>query len=93
VVSRGFEDIPAGADRSFRTFWRKAQVQGRIIRALMLREVLTRFGRESLGVFWLMGEPLILTVGVILMWSVAGVHSEREYGPVPLALTGSTRSL
>jgi capsular polysaccharide transport system permease protein len=56
----------------------------------MLREMLTRFGRENLGIFWLMGEPLILTFGIIIMWSVIGMHSEGEYGPVPLALTGYT---
>jgi capsular polysaccharide transport system permease protein len=58
----------------------------------MLREMLTRFGRENLGFFWLMGEPLILTLLIIIVWSVTGIHASEtgEYGPVPLGLTGYT---
>ena len=39
-----------------------------------------------------MGEPLILTFGVIILWTVTGMHASEagEYGPVPLALTGYT---
>lgn len=74
------------------SLWIKGKVQARIIHALMLREMLTRFGRENLGFFWLMGEPLILTLLIIAAWSIAGTHASeaREFGPVPLGLTGYT---
>ena len=28
---------------------------------LMMRELITRFGRENLGVLWLVGEPMMFT--------------------------------
>lgn len=42
----------------------------RILGALMMREIMTRYGREGLGFFWLIGEPLIFCGGVIVMWSL-----------------------
>ena len=42
--------------------------QGRIIGALMMREIVTRFGREGFGFLWLIGEPLLFCMGVIVMW-------------------------
>lgn len=31
---------------------------------------MTRYGREGLGFIWLIGEPMIFCVGVIVMWSL-----------------------
>ncbi len=78
------------AGRGLRIVWNKMKVQGRIIHALMLREMLTRFGRENLGFFWLMGEPLILCLGVIAIWSVTRGHLQGDIGIVPFTLTGYT---
>jgi capsular polysaccharide transport system permease protein len=72
------------------TFWLRLRVQGRILHALMLREILTRFGRHNLGFFWLIGEPLILTLGVMAVWSVTRGHLEGDVGIVPFVLTGYT---
>ena len=49
----------------------------RVITAIMLREMMTRFGREHLGFFWLMGEPLLLTLGVMVMWTLIGNHGHN----------------
>lgn len=46
------------------------QQHPRIIGALMMREVITRYGREGLGFLWLVGEPMIFALGVLVMWSV-----------------------
>ena len=35
--------------------WR---IQRRVIGALMIRELITRFGRENIGFLWVMVEPL-----------------------------------
>lgn len=43
-------------------------VQARVIKALMLRELTTRFGRENIGFLWIMGEPLLFAVLVSLVW-------------------------
>lgn len=71
-------------------FWAAFRVQRRVIHALMLREMLSAFGREHLGVFWLLGEPLVLTVGVMVMWSFAGQEKQTSIGIIPFALTGYT---
>lgn len=42
-------------------------VQRRVIKALMIRELLTRFGRENIGFLWVMAEPLLFAglVGIV----------------------------
>ncbi|MDP3222903.1 MAG: capsule polysaccharide export ABC transporter permease, partial [Rubrivivax sp.] len=46
-------------------------VQRRVIGALMMREVITRFGRHNLGALWLVAEPMIFTLGVAAVWASA----------------------
>lgn len=43
------------------------EIQQRVIGALILREMHTRFGRENLGYLWLILEPMILAGAVALM--------------------------
>lgn len=50
----------------------------RITGALMMREIITRFGREGLGFAWLIGEPLVFCVGVVVMWSA--LKPEYDHG-------------
>lgn len=50
---------------SLRKGW---DIQKRVIGALMLRELTTRFGRENIGFLWIMIEPLLFAVFVGLMW-------------------------
>ncbi len=64
------------------------RVQIRIIGALMLREAMTHYGRESLGFFWLIAEPMILTLGVMVMWTITGQAHGHGIGVIPFALTG-----
>src|ERR1700677_1368663 len=60
----------------------------RIIGALMMREGMLRYGHESLGFFWVMGEPLFLTGGVMVMWTITGATHGHGIGIVPFALSG-----
>lgn len=49
------------------------RMRGRVMVALMIRELHTRFGRENLGYVWLFMEPAMLGVGVGLwQWAVRG---------------------
>ncbi len=73
-----------------RRFITSLSIQVRVVQALMIREMLTHFGRENLGSFWLVGEPLVLTVGVMGMWSIAENSNRSSVGVVPFALTGYT---
>lgn len=84
-----FAELPManGPQQSFMT---ALNVQRRVITALMLRDALMRFGHENLGFFWLMGEPLLMTCGVMVMWSFAGMDHGHGVGLIPFVLTGYT---
>lgn len=56
--------------------------QGRILTALMLRELHSRFGREGLGFFWIVAEPLLFCLGVMAVWTL--IRPPYEHG-IPLA--------
>lgn len=75
---------------AMKRFWAALTVQKRVIHALMLREMLTTFGREHLGVFWLMGEPLLLTLAVMGMWTMWGHERQSSVGVIPFALSAYT---
>lgn len=63
-------------------------IQFRVLHALFLRELITRFGRDNLGVLWLVGEPMIFTLGVATLWSAAGLNHGRAIPIVAFAVTG-----
>lgn len=65
-----------------------AKVQARIISALMIREAVGRYGHDNLGFFWVIGEPMLLTTGVMALWSLTHISHDASVGVVPFALTG-----
>jgi capsular polysaccharide transport system permease protein len=67
---------------------RLLRIQLRVIGALTLREAMTHYGRESLGFFWLVAEPAILTIGVMIMWTITGNTHGKSVGVIPFALSG-----
>ncbi|MBN2855593.1 MAG: ABC transporter permease [Halothiobacillaceae bacterium] len=56
------------------SFWQQFRIQRRVIWALILREMITRYGREGLGVIWVIAEPAMFIVGVMVIFSNMG-HS------------------
>jgi len=64
-----------------RNFRKDLATQWRVVGALLIREIYTRFGREGLGFGWILLEPLIFAIPVLLVWSV--VRNPYEHG-VPL---------
>jgi capsular polysaccharide transport system permease protein len=66
------------------------QRKGRTINALLIRELMARFGHRNIGFLWQIAEPLLLCVGVMISWSF--IYGERNHGVriVPLVLTGYT---
>jgi len=71
------------------SFFRSLAIQGRVLHALMMRELITRYGRDNLGVLWLVGEPMIFTIGVATLWSAAGLaHGGTGIPIVAFAVTG-----
>jgi len=74
-----------GADPSLRQSW---AIQRRVIWALVLREMLTRYGRHNIGFLWLFVEPMLFTLGVTALWTAtASVHGSG-LPIVAFAITG-----
>jgi len=63
-------------------------IQRRVIWALLMREVVTRFGRENVGVLWLVGEPMIFTLAVAVLWSASGMGHGNSLPIIAFAITG-----
>ena len=57
------------------SFWDQLRIQGRVIWALTLRETITRFGREGLGTIWMVAEPAMFIVGVMVIFSNIESHA------------------
>lgn len=62
--------------------------QGRILGALMMRELITRYGRRGLGFLWLIGEPMIFCLGVLALWSLIRPDYEHGVRLGPFIMTG-----
>lgn len=60
----------------------------RVLHALLLREVITRFGRHNLGALWLVCEPMLYTIGVATLWSFSGLEFGSPIPIVAFAITG-----
>lgn len=59
-------------------FWRGLNVQRRVVGALLMREIITRYGRHNIGFLWLLLEPIIFSVGVVILWNLLHrVHGFR----------------
>jgi capsular polysaccharide transport system permease protein len=81
-------NVTAAAPRG--TFLQGLAVQARVIAALMLRELHTRYGRENIGYMWLIAEPLMLAT--IIGSLHAGHHTEygSDMKPISFAVLGYT---
>jgi capsular polysaccharide transport system permease protein len=63
-------------------------VQKRVIGALLMREVLTRFGRHNIGFLWLFVEPMLFTIGVTALWTMTKETHGSSLPIVAFAVTG-----
>ena len=63
-------------------------IQIRVVWALILREILTRYGRHNIGFLWLFVEPMLFTLGITALWTIAGLHHGSDLPITAFALTG-----
>jgi len=63
-------------------------IQRRVIWALVLREILTRYGRHNIGFLWLFVEPMLFTLGVTALWTAMQSVHGSSIPIVAFALTG-----
>jgi ABC-type polysaccharide/polyol phosphate export permease len=64
------------------------RIQLRVIGALLMREVLTRYGRHNIGFLWLFAEPMIFTLGVAALWTAFQASHGSSLPIVAFAVTG-----
>lgn len=60
----------------------------RVIGALIMREMTTRYGRRGLGFAWVIGEPLVFCFGVMILWSLTKPAYEHGIRIAPFVMTG-----
>jgi capsular polysaccharide transport system permease protein len=70
---------------NFAAGWR---IQRRVVGALMIRELVTRFGRENIGFLWIMVEPLLFAVLVGLVWRFMKGPEEHGVSIIAFVATG-----
>ena len=63
-------------------------LQTRVIHALMIRELITRFGRENIGFLWIMAEPLLFAGLVGLVWHFAKGPTDHGINIIAFVATG-----
>lgn len=71
--------------RKLQAGWR---IQMRVIHALMIRELHTRFGRENIGFLWMMVEPLLFAGLVALIWRFMKGPQEHGISVIAFVVTG-----
>lgn len=60
----------------------------RVIGALVLRELLTRYGRNNIGFLWLFVEPMLFTLVITAFWAATRTIHGSAIPIVAFALTG-----
>lgn len=63
-------------------------VQRRVIWALVLREMLTRYGRNNIGFLWLFLEPMLFIVIITVLWTALRDIHNSSIPIMAFALTG-----
>jgi capsular polysaccharide transport system permease protein len=71
-----------------RRFGDALDTQRRIVWALLMRELSTRYGRDDLGFLWVIIEPMIFAGAVSVLWSIVKPPFESGIRIVPFTVTG-----
>lgn len=67
---------------------RSFAIQVRVTGALIMREIITRFGRHNIGFLWLMLEPMLFTLGVTTLWTLIKATHGSSLPITAFAVTG-----
>jgi len=72
------------------SFWHSLGIQRRVVFALLMREVITRYGRHNIGFLWLFVEPMMFTLGVTALWSLSKIAhgTSSSLSVAAFAMTG-----
>lgn len=64
------------------------RIQLKVIQALLIRELATRFGRNNIGFLWIMAEPLLFTVLVGMIWRYTKGPTEHGISVFAFVISG-----
>ncbi|WP_028218358.1 ABC transporter permease [Paraburkholderia oxyphila] len=67
---------------------RSLSIQIRVVKALLMREVLTRYGRHNVGFLWIFFEPMMFTLGVTGLWTILKATHGSTLSITAFAVTG-----
>lgn len=70
------------------TFIQSLRIQARVIKALLLREIITRYGRNNIGFLWLFVEPLLMTAIIVLFWGYIRGSNFSNINIIAFIVTG-----
>ncbi|MDO9501766.1 ABC transporter permease [Falsiroseomonas sp.] len=87
-LPKGLPDGMPAPRSQFEQTMEGLRVQGRVIHALLLRELQTRFGRGHLGFLWLFLEPLILATVIGGLKSLIGRGGMGNVPPFLFVVVG-----
>jgi len=76
------------ADAGMQKLKRGWLIQIRVIYALMIRELNTRYGRENIGFLWIMVEPLLFAGLVASIWRLWKGPEEHGISVIAFVVTG-----
>ena len=64
------------------------KVEARVINALMLREIKTRYGRQRLGYLWALLEPIMFVSVLAAIFTIMGRGANWKMPMIPFLITG-----
>lgn len=64
------------------------KVQLRVIGAIIIRELHTRFGRDNIGYLWMIAEPMLLACGISVVHLISHTELRGNLDTVPFYATG-----
>ncbi|MBV7266325.1 ABC transporter permease [Erythrobacter ani] len=70
------------------SFSKGLKVQFRVAHALMVRELITRFGRENIGFLWIMAEPLLFAGLVGIVWTFLRAPDDSGISVIAFVASG-----
>jgi len=75
-------------DRGGMSLIQSWRIQRNVIWALVMREILTRYGRHNIGFLLLFAEPMLFTVAVTALWTATKSVHGSNLPIVAFAITG-----
>ena len=70
------------------SFLKSLTIQRRVVSALLMREIITRYGRHNIGFMWLFLEPMLFTLGVTTLWTFLKLTHGDGFSIAAFAVTG-----